>query len=565
MFLKQKRFLFYFILGAIFFVPIFTQAAYPGEIRDFYLEQEYDADHRLNSETSLQIITNKIYFYIDKQWWSSLNSGERAQVNQNLYYLASEFENKIYPVLTKVFGSEDNPGIDNDSHVLVILHPMKEDIQGYIRSQDGFSQNDYSNSNEGEIIYLNADNFLASSLSRLKYFLAHEFMHTISLNQKEKIFGISQETWLNEARAQYIGTLLGYNNGDNQEGDLKTRMKDFFSFPNDPLTIWNNTKYDYASTDLFIHYLVDHYSLDILVDSLQSEKVGIDSINYALEKNSFEENFSDIFTDWLIANIVNNCSFGEKYCYKHPSLKNFRIFPYGYYLPTKGNSFLEVINSTYAWTGNWQKIVGGKDVLKVEFSTFNDVDFRIPYIIIDTSGGKTIKFLHLNSEKKGIIYVPDFGKTKEAIIIMPFVAGKLQDSEIHSFNWKISTVSEVPQDYNSSNVDEEKIQELLEMIEILKQKIAILVKQLAEIESGSALYCPTFNRDLYFGMRDNSNVKCLQQFLKSKGSEIYPEGLVTGYFGPLTKLAVQRYQQSQGIITTGYFGPLTRTAANTKL
>ena len=63
-------------------------------------------------------------------------------------------------------------------------------------------------------------------------------------------------------------------------------------------------------------------------------------------------------------------------------------------------------------------------------------------------------------------------------------------------------------------------------------------------------------------MRDNSDVKCLQQFLKSKGPGIYPEGLVTGYFGPLTKAAVQRYQLSQSIITTGYFGPLTRAAVN---
>lgn len=64
----------------------------------------------------------------------------------------------------------------------------------------------------------------------------------------------------------------------------------------------------------------------------------------------------------------------------------------------------------------------------------------------------------------------------------------------------------------------------------------------------------------------------LQTYLATNAS-IYPEGLVTGYFGQLTKAAVQRFQTAEGIIsqgtpaTTGYgrVGPLTRTAINAKI
>jgi len=64
----------------------------------------------------------------------------------------------------------------------------------------------------------------------------------------------------------------------------------------------------------------------------------------------------------------------------------------------------------------------------------------------------------------------------------------------------------------------------------------------------------------------------LQTYLATNAS-IYPEGLVTGYFGQLTKAAVERFQTAQGIIsqgtpaTTGYgrVGPLTQAAINTKL
>ena len=71
-----------------------------------------------------------------------------------------------------------------------------------------------------------------------------------------------------------------------------------------------------------------------------------------------------------------------------------------------------------------------------------------------------------------------------------------------------------------------------------------------------------------FGAR-GSNVTELQTFLASNPS-IYPEGLVTGYFGPLTQKAVQRFQAAQGIVssgtpgTTGYgrVGPLTAARIN---
>jgi peptidoglycan hydrolase-like protein with peptidoglycan-binding domain len=60
----------------------------------------------------------------------------------------------------------------------------------------------------------------------------------------------------------------------------------------------------------------------------------------------------------------------------------------------------------------------------------------------------------------------------------------------------------------------------------------------------------------------NNDVKRLQQLLATD-SEIYPEGLTTGYFGNLTQKAVQRFQEKYNIATAGdpgygYVGPKTR-------
>lgn len=71
-----------------------------------------------------------------------------------------------------------------------------------------------------------------------------------------------------------------------------------------------------------------------------------------------------------------------------------------------------------------------------------------------------------------------------------------------------------------------------------------------------------------FGAR-GTNVTNLQTFLASNPS-FYPEGLVTGYFGALTRAAVQRFQAFYGIVSsgtaasTGYgrVGPMTLARIN---
>ncbi|MBI4087258.1 MAG: peptidoglycan-binding protein, partial [Candidatus Liptonbacteria bacterium] len=70
---------------------------------------------------------------------------------------------------------------------------------------------------------------------------------------------------------------------------------------------------------------------------------------------------------------------------------------------------------------------------------------------------------------------------------------------------------------------------------------------------------------------EGQEVTALQSFLKSQGADIYPEGLITGYFGALTKEAVGRFQLKYGILTSendagyGYVGPRTREKINSLL
>jgi peptidoglycan hydrolase-like protein with peptidoglycan-binding domain len=70
----------------------------------------------------------------------------------------------------------------------------------------------------------------------------------------------------------------------------------------------------------------------------------------------------------------------------------------------------------------------------------------------------------------------------------------------------------------------------------------------------------TFTRQIDLGM-SGSDVTALQQFLAADPT-LYPEGSVTGYFGPLTAAAVGRYQTKNGLSSVGRVGPSTLALLN---
>ncbi len=96
--------------------------------------------------------------------------------------------------------------------------------------------------------------------------------------------------------------------------------------------------------------------------------------------------------------------------------------------------------------------------------------------------------------------------------------------------------------------------------------ITVFMLGLAYTANAAMLY-----RQLDSGM-SGSDVSDLQTYLGSD-SAIYPSGLVTGYFGQLTKGGVEKFQTAQGIVnsgtpaTTGYgrVGPTTMSAINARM
>lgn len=74
----------------------------------------------------------------------------------------------------------------------------------------------------------------------------------------------------------------------------------------------------------------------------------------------------------------------------------------------------------------------------------------------------------------------------------------------------------------------------------------------------------TFYRSIGIGA-EGADVVALQTILQQKGFLTMPPGVAYGFFGPLTRAAIAKYQVSAGLPSVGIFGPLTRAKLITEL
>jgi hypothetical protein len=94
----------------------------------------------------------------------------------------------------------------------------------------------------------------------------------------------------------------------------------------------------------------------------------------------------------------------------------------------------------------------------------------------------------------------------------------------------------------------------------LKYLSISLITSIFVLSSISFVHAQTFAKNLYFGMRGDTQVQQLQEFLASQN--LY-SGPITGNFYFLTLGAVKAFQNQQGVTpAAGYFGPMTMAAAN---
>jgi peptidoglycan hydrolase-like protein with peptidoglycan-binding domain len=124
----------------------------------------------------------------------------------------------------------------------------------------------------------------------------------------------------------------------------------------------------------------------------------------------------------------------------------------------------------------------------------------------------------------------------------------------------VSTIS--PATASAATVNEQlaNIQSLLAQIKALQEQINSLKQQQTTLQQSVTNAQIEILSTLGQGSQGDQ-VTALQTFL-ALDSSIYPEGMITGYYGPATARAIARFQVKNGLESVGFVGPRTRKLIN---
>jgi hypothetical protein len=190
--------------------------------------------------------------------------------------------------------------------------------------------------------------------------------------------------------------------------------------------------------NLFGIYLTQRFTSAVIFETLTDAKSGISSINYFLAQKGYKERFSDIYQDWIIANILNNCEANLNYCYTNIDIQ-ITVPGTSFFLPINNDSELSISDSLSNYQTKYQKIVGGSDNLGIVLeNTKNNIFKKIPYILVDKENNKTINFFEFNNETVKQINIKNYSKQYSNIIIIPMFANSDNNSS-QLFKWHIDS------------------------------------------------------------------------------------------------------------------------------
>jgi len=205
-----------------------------------------------------------------------------------------------------------------------------------------------------------------------------------------------------------------------------------------------------------MQYLVSRYGEGILTRMVQTNAVGAASIDQALWEIGFSERFNEIFTNWTIANYVNDCQLGEgqKFCYLNSLLPYFRfhVLPSASnFLTVKDGESFSFSENTKDWSAHWYEIlpVGSGYNLAVNFSSQKQSNFRVPILIFYADGTKSLKYLTL-TDNKGAEIEQNFGSNIKSVVLISSSQEKISGVSLNdppynfSYNVQITSLNQIP-------------------------------------------------------------------------------------------------------------------------
>jgi hypothetical protein len=267
-------------------------------------------------------------------------------VSQNkIKEIGEATNNSIHKLKTEY--SADFPQRDGffryNSDIFVLITEIPEPacpgltIAGYFYGND---QTDDEHSNKMNLIYINP------KAANLKYTIAHELTHLLNFN-----YDIFEEKWVKEGLAQYSEYMVFPESiNSNNFSAFESKSNTTLTWTDYPVGgACDDTSAYYAVANLFFHYLSEkHGGTKTIGSILKDPEPGIAGISKYLSSYSFEE----VFTNWAVANLLDDDSVSPLYKYDAFDIK---VNPVEMISTWEGNASFK--RSPKAWTVDYLKII----------------------------------------------------------------------------------------------------------------------------------------------------------------------------------------------------------------
>ena len=274
---------------------------YPVGHRDrFYILSE-DKNRYFTIHATIKAETPHLYIYFE----------DGLNVNQATVQKAADtFERSIYPTDRSFFGSEWTPGVDHDPHITCLFANLRSSAAaGFFSAEDEYPHLVNPWSNQRNMIYINAPD-MAPGDPAFNQTVAHEFQHMIHWHMHPR-----DNAWLNEGMSMLAEQVNHY--------PPVSEPSAFFAMPTTQLNTWtlsgDSSVAHYGAAYLYLLYLYERFGRGLIHTIVADRKyTDFELIDDALRQRHIHQTALQIFTKWVVANVVNDRSVAKGiYGYSH--------------------------------------------------------------------------------------------------------------------------------------------------------------------------------------------------------------------------------------------------------
>ncbi len=414
--------------------------AHPGMYSDMKMEKTtswgftvgsthtwYAADLSSSPATYYQVsstcrgVGTNCYIFVEDASWTD------GKVNQAAVdSVINEFDNKtpanpnkgIYQMDVDAFGNP--PDVDNDPKIIILILDVKDGYSGSGGYVAGFfapiNETTMTHSNHCEMYYMDCNPTNLNTNGGLQTALetcAHEFQHMINYNYHQTN---PEVTFINEGCSMLAEIYCGYP---------PSGQSLYAGEPNHYLLDWRGSNStlvlnDYARAQRFFMYWLDQFGIGIFQHIVQDNQTGIPGLSNALSTDGQSITFTQLFTNWEIANELEDRSVDTKYGYTISGIPQSasRLL----YVPSaSGTDTVKSLGAEYL------KFTGGSN-LNITFSPGSSSGLVVKALETGTGGSRVVDVpLNSNFSESG------YGSTYNTIIFA--VINTSQSSEqTYSYN-----------------------------------------------------------------------------------------------------------------------------------